>query len=81
MVLEAWLALERAHGTSEAAEGVQAKMPRQVKRRRALRDGAGEEVGIEEYYDYIFPEEAGAAPNLKLLQAAYQWKKRKVGDE
>ena len=56
-------------------------MPRQVKRRRALRDGAGEEVGIEEYYDYIFPEEAGAAPNLKLLQAAYQWKKRKVGDE
>ncbi len=24
--------------------------------------------------DYIFPEEAGAAPNLKLLEAAQRWK-------
>ena len=27
-----------------------------------------------ELQDYIFPEEAGAAPNLKLLEAAQRWK-------
>jgi hypothetical protein len=36
------------------------------------------QVGQEEYYDFIFPEEAGAAPNLKLLEAAYRWKKQKM---
>ncbi len=35
-------------------------------------------MGQEEYYDFIFPEEAGAAPNLKLLEAAYRWKKQKL---
>jgi crooked neck len=35
-------------------------------------------VGTEEYYDYLFPEEAGAAPNLKLLEAAYRWKKART---
>jgi hypothetical protein len=29
---------------------------------------------ISELQDYIFPEEAGAAPNLKLLEAAQRWK-------
>lgn len=33
---------------------------------------------MEEYYDYVFPEEAGAAPNLKLLEAAYRWKRQKT---
>ncbi|KAI9125844.1 hypothetical protein K1719_003262 [Acacia pycnantha] len=31
--------------------------------------------GFEEYIDYIFPEEAYTT-NLKLLEAAYQWKKK-----
>jgi hypothetical protein len=34
---------------------------------------------FEEYTDYIFPEESGMAPNLKILEAAYKWKKQKVG--
>jgi len=38
------------------------------------------QVGTEEYYYYVFPEEAGAAPNLKLLEAAYRWKRQKVDD-
>jgi len=37
-----------------------------------------QQVGHEEYYDYLFPEEAGAAPNLKLLEAAYRWKKART---
>jgi hypothetical protein len=35
-------------------------------------------MGMEEYYDYVFPEEAGAAPNLKLLEAAMRWKRQKL---
>ncbi len=38
------------------------------------------QAGMEEYYDYIFPDEAAAAPNLKILEAAYKWKKQKTGD-
>ena len=41
----------------------------------------GAPAGQEEYYDYIFPEEQGAAPNLKILEAAYKWKRQKTGDE
>jgi hypothetical protein len=33
---------------------------------------------MEEYYDYVFPEEAGVAPNLKLLEAAMRWKRQKL---
>jgi len=32
---------------------------------------------FEEYFDYLFPEETGTT-NLKILEAAYKWKKQKV---
>jgi len=35
----------------------------------------------EEYIDYIFPDEVAMAPNLKILEAAYKWKKHKVGSD
>jgi hypothetical protein len=35
-------------------------------------------VGSEEYYDYIFPDEQAAAPNLKLLERAHLWKKQRA---
>lgn len=34
----------------------------------------------EEYIDYLFPEESQTT-NLKILEAAYKWKKQKVSDE
>jgi hypothetical protein len=34
----------------------------------------------EEYIDYIFPDEVALAPNLKILEAAYKWKKQKTDD-
>merc|ERR1712223_932134 len=37
-------------------------------------NGAG---GWEEFFDYIFPEDEGAKPNLKLLAMAKMWKKQK----
>ena len=56
-------------------------MPRRVKRKRPIYTEDGTPAGQEEYYDYIFPEEQGAAPNLKILEAAYKWKRQKTGDE
>jgi len=32
------------------------------------------DAGWEEYYDYIFPDETAAQPNLKLLAMAKKWK-------
>ncbi len=62
-------------------EAVQKKMPKRVKRKRPVRTEDGLEVGQEEYYDYIFPEEAGAAPHLKLLELAYKHKRQKLEAE
>lgn len=36
---------------------------------------------FEEYTDFIFPEETGMAPNLKILEAAYKWKRQKVDSD
>ncbi|KAJ8628811.1 hypothetical protein MRB53_022134 [Persea americana] len=46
---------------------------------RALKSAVDSEdgtpAGYEEYYDYIFPDEAAAgSPTLKILEAAYEWK-------
>ena len=77
MLLEAWRAFEAGAADGDAAR-VEKKMPRRVKRKRAIFADDGAPAGQEEYYDYIFPEEQGAAPNLKILEAAYAWKKRRT---
>ena len=84
MLLEAWLDFEK-HCMSQgedarrkAVEAVQKKRPSRVKRKRPLVTPDGAEVGMEEYYDYIFPEENDQAPLAKLLAAAHAWKKQKV---
>jgi crooked neck len=87
MLLEAWKAFEVSQDTTGGVpeaelaanvEVVQKKMPKRVKRKRPVRTDDGMEVGQEEYYDYIFPEEAGAAPHLKLLELAYKHKRQKM---
>lgn len=35
------------------------------------------DAGWEEYFDYIFPDDESAQPNLKLLEKAKQWKLKK----
>ncbi|GLC73188.1 hypothetical protein PLESTF_001345100 [Pleodorina starrii] len=85
MLLEAWKAFEQEQEWSSPADrashvsDVEKKMPRRVKRKRAVTTEDGHEVGQEEYYDYIFPEEGAAAPGLKLLEAAYRWKRQRQG--
>lgn len=38
------------------------------------------DAGWEEYYDYIFPEDEAAQPNLKLLAMAKTWKNKTEDD-
>ena len=83
LVLEAWREAEAAAGGEEAAEReakLAARMPKRVKKKRQLVGDDGEAAGWEEFYDYIFPEEAAKAPSLKILQMAQKWKKQKVDE-
>merc|ERR1719270_29142 len=52
-------------------------------KRRKIETEDGSDQGWEEYFDYIFPEDEAAKPNLKLLAMAKMWKKQKetVADE
>lgn len=73
MLLEAWRGFERevagskseGSGAGSAVEAVERKMPKRVKRKRPIVTDDGLEAGMEEYFDYIFPDEANNAPNLK----------------
>jgi crooked neck len=53
MLLEAWRAFEAAAGTAASLQSVEARLPKRVKRRRALLSEDGTPAGMEEYYDYM----------------------------
>ncbi|CAO2578504.1 Crooked neck-like protein 1 [Lemmus lemmus] len=69
MLLESW------------RERVDKLMPEKVKKRRKVQADDGSDAGWEEYYDYIFPEDAANQPNLKLLAMAKLWKKQQQEKE
>lgn len=82
ILLEAWRDFESEHGTRDTLDKVLDKMPRRIKKRQKIISESGVEEGWEEIFDYIFPEDEMARPNLKLLAAAKNWKKKKEeGDE
>ncbi|KAK0551813.1 NineTeen Complex (NTC) component [Tilletia horrida] len=74
VLLEAWKKFEREYATPEGLAGVEARMPRVVKRRRPIAGAGGE--GMEEYYDMLFPDddEGSGKPSFKLLQIAHAWR-------
>lgn len=76
MLLEAWKAYEEEHGSEETMAAVEKEMPKRVKKRRKLTRDDGSDAGWEEYYDYIFPSDEAAQPNLRLLAMAKQWKQK-----
>eukprot|EP00897_Mesotaenium_endlicherianum_P005435 jgi/Mesen1/491/ME001024S10726 len=77
MLLEAWRDMEAAAAGDGDVAAVSRKMPKRVKRKRPIANEDGTPAGFEEYYDYIFPDETGGAPNLKILEAAYRWKRQR----
>ncbi|KAK8967523.1 hypothetical protein KSP40_PGU018903 [Platanthera guangdongensis] len=81
MLLEEWSNMETVFADLGDLSLVQSKLPRKVKRKRAISSEDGTPAGYEEYIDYIFPDEVAMAPNLKILEAAYKWKKQKAASE
>lgn len=79
MLLEAWRDFEEENAADEKSIAkVKDLMPKRVKRRRKIESSDGEDGGWEEFFDYIFPEDESAKPNLKLLAMAKMWKKQKA---
>ncbi|KAL9439553.1 hypothetical protein AB3S75_025085 [Citrus x aurantiifolia] len=77
MLLEEWLNMESSFGELGDVSLVQAKLPKKLKKRRQTQSDDGLSAGYEEYIDYLFPEESQTT-NLKILEAAYKWKKQKI---
>ncbi|KAL9940386.1 hypothetical protein V8E36_001091 [Tilletia maclaganii] len=80
VLLEAWKKFEREFASEDdpqALADVEARMPRVVKRRRAVAGGEG----MEEYYDMLFPDddEGSGKPSFKLLEAAHAWRAAAAG--
>lgn len=81
MLLDSWRKFEDEFGTVADKERVDRLMPEKVKKRRKVQTDDGSDAGWEEYYDYIFPEDAANQPNLKLLAMAKLWKKQQQEKE
>merc|ERR1712029_340010 len=78
LLLEAWQEFEEEQGDEITQNKVRNLMPKRIKKRRKIESDDPEvDAGWEEYFDYIFPEDEGAKPNLKLLAMAKMWKKQK----
>ncbi|MED6261581.1 Crooked neck-like protein 1 [Ataeniobius toweri] len=81
MLLESWRDFEKEFGSDGTRERVRKLLPEKVKKRRKLTAEDGSDAGWEEYYDYIFPEDAANQPNLKLLAMAKMWKRQQAKDD
>lgn len=78
LLLEAWLDFETNHGTVKTQDKVRELMPRKIKKRRKRQAEDGTDAGWEEYFEYIFPSDGPAMPNLSLLQKASAWANKKT---
>uniref|UniRef100_A0A672JVD8 Crooked neck-like protein 1 n=1 Tax=Sinocyclocheilus grahami TaxID=75366 RepID=A0A672JVD8_SINGR len=81
MLLESWRDFEDELGSFANKERVRKLLPEKVKKRRKITAEDGSDAGWEEYYDYIFPEDAANQPNLKLLAMAKMWKKQQQDED
>ncbi|KAA8530062.1 hypothetical protein F0562_004771 [Nyssa sinensis] len=78
MLLEEWSKMESDFGELGDLNLVRVKLPKKLKRRRQIEIEDGLVPARYEYIDYLFPEEMQTT-NLKILEAAYSWKKQKSG--
>jgi len=77
MLLDQWKSFEKEQGNKEKIAQVEAKTPKKIVKKRALKAEDGSDAGFEEYYDYVFPGEDSSSA-LKILERAKQWKKQKA---
>ncbi|OWZ22479.1 Pre-mRNA-splicing factor, Crooked neck [Phytophthora megakarya] len=81
LCMETWLAMEKKGGDVRMIQKVSDMLPRKVTKQRMAYAQDGAELGLEEYTDYIFPDDEQAQSHLKLLQAAQLWKQKKPPEE
>ncbi|KAJ0397792.1 hypothetical protein P43SY_006494 [Pythium insidiosum] len=81
LCLETWLSMEEQWGDEEQVKKLKGMLPRKVTKQRMAYAQDGTELGMEEYTDYIFPDDEKAQSHLKLLQAAQLWKKKRAREE
>jgi len=75
LLLEAWRSIETAlPPTVRDLAKPEGMMPRKIKARRMVTDESGQELGWEEYYDYVFPDDEKKVTGLKILENALKWK-------
>jgi len=77
MLLEHFLKVEEEKGDQASQEAIQKRQPKRVKKRRTISGEDGQDT-YEEYMDYVFPDDAPTQQNLKILEMAHAWKKRKL---
>ncbi|KAJ2352195.1 NineTeen Complex (NTC) component, partial [Coemansia sp. RSA 2611] len=75
-LLEAWREAERSEPRWGDVAAVEKKMPRRVRKRRKLDDGS-----LEEYFDYVFPDDEEQGARFKLLAKAHLWKQKAAAAE
>lgn len=80
LLLDNWRDFEEGFGSPEDLKRVQDKLPRRIKSRRPIMSEDGTSTGWEEFFDYIFPDDEKAMPNLKLLERARLWKRQKLNE-
>ncbi|PIA14610.1 TPR-like protein [Coemansia reversa NRRL 1564] len=73
-LLEAWQETEEEQDDGDKRL-VEDKMPKRVRRRRELEDGS-----LEEYFDYVFPDDEEQGSRFKLLAKAHLWKQKGKAD-
>lgn len=73
LLLESWKSMEVASDDKAGLSEVEEKMPKRIKKRRMAIGEDGQEMGWEEYYDYIFPDDKAMSNNLKILEMAKKW--------
>lgn len=69
LLIDAWHEFSIEHAPNESSK-INDLKPKVIKKRRRIEESGG----WEEYFDYVFPDDASDAPNLKLLALAHEWK-------
>jgi len=76
LLIEAWRDFEEEYGNEKEQTFVRENIPTRVTKRRPIKSDDGRDLGFEEYYEYIFPDQKKDHAGLQLLQAAQRWKEQ-----
>jgi crooked neck len=74
LLIESWRDFEEEFGDSGSQEAVRKNMPTRILKSKKIFNPDGSEAGVEEYYEYVFPDATQSKTGSKLLEAARKWK-------